>query len=135
MLNDSIVTVADQEGYFVVDVKILPATLTARYIGYDPASVQVTEHKQILNLELKASNYMLGEVIVSAYEGKQRIIESPGSIALLPQRSFLEPGYGYLCTFGNVQYEQNHYSRDWLTFLIYYIQDQGLLRQHTPDNR
>jgi iron complex outermembrane receptor protein len=86
MLNDSIVTVADQEGYFVVDVKILPATLTARYIGYDPASVQVTEHKQILNLELKASNYMLGEVIVSAYEGKQRIIESPGSIALLPQK-------------------------------------------------
>jgi iron complex outermembrane receptor protein len=86
LLNDSVVSVTDQEGNFIIDAKSLPATLTARYIGYEPASVQVTEHKQIITFELKASNYMLGEVVISAYEGKQRIIETPGSIAMLPQK-------------------------------------------------
>ena len=86
LLNDSVASVADQDGNFVIDAKTLPLTLTARYIGYDPVSVEVTERDLIVLIELKASNYMLGEVVVSAYEGKQRIIESPGSIALLPQK-------------------------------------------------
>ena len=86
LLNDSVVSVADQDGNFTVNVKELPVSLSASFIGYDLVSVQVTKQKEFLILELKASNYMLGEVVISAFEGKQRIIESPGSIALLPQK-------------------------------------------------
>jgi len=86
MLNDSIVTVTDINGTFKIDPQTYPVTLSATYIGYEPASVQLNQTTENITLELKASNYMLGEVVISAYEGRQRIIESPGSIAMLPQK-------------------------------------------------
>lgn len=86
MLNDSIAAIADINGKFSIDPKVYPVTITATYIGYDPVSIQLNQGTENMTLELKASNYMLGEVVISAYEGKQRIIESPGSIAMLPQK-------------------------------------------------
>ena len=86
MLNDSIAAITDVNGKFSIDPKVYPVTITATYIGYDPVSVQLNQGTENMTLELKASNYMLGEVVISAYEGKQRIIESPGSIAMLPQK-------------------------------------------------
>ena len=86
MLNDSIAAITDINGKFSIDPKVYPVTITATYIGYDPVSFQQNQGTENMTLELKASNYMLGEVVISAYEGKQRIIESPGSIAMLPQK-------------------------------------------------
>lgn len=86
MLNDSVISITDLNGNFIIDPEDYPATLTATYIGYEPASVHLDQNVENITLELKVSNYMLGEVVISAYEGKQRIIESPGSIAMLPQK-------------------------------------------------
>ena len=86
MLNDTITAITDSDGMFSIDPDVYPATITATYIGYDPVSIQLNPGTENLTLELEASNYMLGEVVISAYEGRQRIIESPGSIAMLPQK-------------------------------------------------
>jgi len=86
VLNDSTTITSDQNGAFLILPTSLPITITASYIGYEPSSLTLNEETEKVILELKASNYMLGEVIVTAYEGKQKIMESPGSIALLPQK-------------------------------------------------
>jgi iron complex outermembrane receptor protein len=86
MLNDSIMAVTDINGTFSIEPKVYPLTLSASYIGYEPASIQLDKAMGNITIELKASNYMLGEVVISAYDGRQRIIESPGSIAMLPQK-------------------------------------------------
>jgi iron complex outermembrane receptor protein len=86
MLDDSSFTTSDQQGVFHFNQKSFPITIMASYIGYEPYKRQLVKENEKLIIELKASNYMLGEVIITAYEGTQKIIESPGSVALIPQK-------------------------------------------------
>jgi iron complex outermembrane receptor protein len=86
MLSDSTFSASDQNGLFSVGPIEYPETIKAYYIGYETYSIRIEKQIDYLKIELAASNYMLGEVIVTAYEGRQKYIESPGSIAMLPQK-------------------------------------------------
>jgi len=85
-INDTVSAISDTDGRFTVQEVEFPAILRVTYIGYESLSLPLNQGIKDITLELKASNYLLGEVVVSAYEGRQRIIESPGSIALIPQK-------------------------------------------------
>jgi iron complex outermembrane receptor protein len=86
MLSDSAFTTSDLEGIFTIHPRSFPDTVTALYTGYEPVIIRIDKETQSLRIEMNASNYMLGEVIITAYEGRQKFIESPGSIAMLPQK-------------------------------------------------
>jgi iron complex outermembrane receptor protein len=86
VLNDSTLITSDHNGKFVIHQKIFPIDLSVSYIGYESISLSISEKAEKITIELPASNYMLGEVIVTAYEGRPRIMESPGSIALIPRK-------------------------------------------------
>ena len=86
VINDSTILTSDENGAFLIYPIAYPITLSASYIGYETTSCLIEEKTEKITIELHASNYMLGEVIVTAYEGKPRIMESPGSIALIPQK-------------------------------------------------
>jgi iron complex outermembrane receptor protein len=86
MLADSTYATSDLDGRFLINPGSFPTTVFASYIGYEPTTIHLDAQTDKLRIELKASNYMLGEVIISAYEGRQSIMASPGSIAMLPQK-------------------------------------------------
>jgi iron complex outermembrane receptor protein len=86
VINDSTLTTSDQNGMFDIHPSAYPLLISASYIGYESNSYLLEMETEKIIIELHASNYMLGEVIVTAYEGKPRIMESPGSIALIPRK-------------------------------------------------
>lgn len=86
ILGDSTFSTSDPQGVFRIDPPFFPIILKASYIGYEPFSSVLETNTGKIKIELRASNYMLGEVIVTAYEGRQKIMEAPGSIAMLPQK-------------------------------------------------
>lgn len=86
ILDDSTYLTSDQEGKFMFSPGEYPVTIRASYIGYETRIIRLEKPVDYLTIELEASNYMLGEVIVTAYEGPQRYLESPGSLSLLTQK-------------------------------------------------
>lgn len=80
--DDSTLTISDQNGFFDLDIKSYPAKIQVSFIGYETVDLNIPEPTRNLSIELTASNFMLGEVIVTAYVSNQSIIEIPGSISM-----------------------------------------------------
>lgn len=74
-------TFTDDKGNFkvITDAK-LPLTLTFSSVGYEMKEVTVSSASQKVTVELKPSNSMGQEVVVSASRVPQKILESPVSI-------------------------------------------------------
>ena len=86
ILYNGEVTVSDSAGRFSLKVTSFPVSLEVRYVGYESKAVLLKVVEKNLLVELSASNFMLGEVIVSAYDKKQTILESPASISLISNK-------------------------------------------------
>jgi iron complex outermembrane recepter protein len=84
-VNDSSVYTTDLRGNFKFDSQNPAVTVKASYVGYEPVMAAIVSPKPV-TIEMKASQFMLGEVVVTAYESKQKIKEVPGSIALITKK-------------------------------------------------
>ena len=84
-VNDSLVYATDLQGNFKFEVNSPSVTIKASYVGYDTKTV-TTGGKLPVVIEMKASQFMLGEVVVTAYESKQKIRDIPGSISLITKK-------------------------------------------------
>ncbi|MBR9999420.1 MAG: TonB-dependent receptor [Cyclobacteriaceae bacterium] len=80
------ISVSDSSGRFYIEVLSYPAELLVRYVGYEPEKLIIDESVSFALIELTASNYMLGEVVVTAYDNRQTILESPASISLISRK-------------------------------------------------
>jgi len=80
--DDSTLTITDQNGFFNLDIQNYPAKVQVSFIGYETLYIVIPEPAQNLFFELNSSNFMLGEVIVTAFVSNQSILEIPGSITL-----------------------------------------------------
>ncbi|HLF35066.1 MAG TPA: TonB-dependent receptor [Cyclobacteriaceae bacterium] len=89
LINDSILYTTDDRGNFSFSVESFPVTVRASCVGYDSESFHA-KGPGILEIELNASGYMLGEVVVSAYEKEQKLNDVAGSISLLTKNSLAE---------------------------------------------
>ncbi len=81
-IDDSTLTISDQNGFFDLDIKSYPAKIQVSFIGYETVDLNISEPTQDISVELTASNFMLGEVVVTAFVSNQSIIEIPGSISI-----------------------------------------------------
>ncbi len=84
--QDKEIAVSDSTGRFNLEVTSFPATIHVSYVGYESKNILIKYTDQNVTVELAASNYMLGEVVVTAYDKKQTIIETPGSISLISKK-------------------------------------------------
>ena len=82
LVNDSLASVTDVNGEFSINAQQVPVKIQASYVGYEKKTITVSTAHYTL-IELKASQYLLGEVVVTAYETGQKIKDVPGSISLL----------------------------------------------------
>lgn len=73
-------TITDTQGQFSITPNSYPATLVISYVGYEPISKKVSQ-STTLNVRMTASTRQLDEVVVSAFEGERKLIETPASIA------------------------------------------------------
>lgn len=64
---------ADGNGNFEIKVKGLPATLTAKYVGYQNQSVEVSSESQIIVFKMSPNN-SLDEVVVTGNRSKVRSV-------------------------------------------------------------
>ncbi len=79
-------TVSDSTGRFDLAVNLFPATIQVNYVGYESRKIFIRNPDLDLIIELTASNFMLGEVVITAYDRKQTLMESPGSISLISKK-------------------------------------------------
>ncbi len=84
-VNDSLVYTTDLNGSFDIQVSSPLAKIRASYVGYESKTISVN-HTETLTIELNASQFMLGEVVVTAYETQQKIKDIPGSITLITKK-------------------------------------------------
>lgn len=73
-------TFTDDKGNFKLTVKSLPVTLIVTSVGYELQEVTVSNADQPVDIDLKASNSLGQEIVVSATRVAQRILESPVSV-------------------------------------------------------
>jgi iron complex outermembrane receptor protein len=86
--HDDEITVSDSTGRFELSVSTFPDTLHVHYIGYESKNILITKPEKELVIELKASNFMLGEVVVTAYDSRRILVQSPASISLVSEKDF-----------------------------------------------
>jgi iron complex outermembrane receptor protein len=80
------ISVSDSTGRYELAVSIFPVNIQVNYVGYETRKLLIKNPDQDLILELTASNFMLGEVVITAYDKKQTLVESPGSISLISKK-------------------------------------------------
>ena len=80
--NSSTGTYTDDKGNFTLNVPVsaLPATILFTAIGFETKEIQVSQAVNKINIELKTSNALGQEVVVSASRVPEKILESPVSI-------------------------------------------------------
>jgi iron complex outermembrane receptor protein len=83
VIGNGKVTITDPGGRFTLEVSSFPVHLEVSYVGYDSRRILINKTTTNPTIELSASNFLLGEVVITAYDKKQTILESPGSISLI----------------------------------------------------
>ncbi|WP_341836336.1 TonB-dependent receptor [Chitinophaga pollutisoli] len=84
-------TATDQNGKFVLDVAS-GAFLTFKFVGYTGDTVKVSEQNRVLNIQLRAVETQLSDVVVTAF-GKKQIKESVvGSVATIKPENLRTAG-------------------------------------------
>lgn len=78
--NETTGAATDAQGQFSVTPSTYPATLVISYIGYESISKKVSQ-STTLNIRMTASTLQLDQVVISAFEGERKLIETPASIA------------------------------------------------------
>lgn len=78
--GEEVGTFTDDKGNFKITVKQLPATLLVSSVGYELQEVTVSSATAKVQVELKPTNILGQEVVVSASRVPQKIMESPVSI-------------------------------------------------------
>lgn len=80
------ISITQNDGTFIIPSTSFPAILLISYIGYEPLKIVVPETEEKIIIELTASNYLLGEVIITAYDKRQSILDTPGSVSMISQK-------------------------------------------------
>ncbi len=94
--GDDRIAISDQEGNFSLSNINFPVTLKVTYVGYEPEIITLTEAQENLLIELKASNYMLGEIRVTALESDQNVIETPASVSMIARKELKQDNDAYV---------------------------------------
>lgn len=82
------ITVTDIDGAFSIDAPSLPATLKVTYVGYEPATAEVTEaNASSVEITINESSKRLDEVVVVGY-GTQRRTQLTGSVTTVGSETF-----------------------------------------------
>ena len=76
-------TITNDRGQFTLDINRPQCTILVLHLGYKSAHYTITDPSITITIELEASNILLGEVIVSAYESNRKIQQIPGNVALI----------------------------------------------------
>lgn len=74
-------TSTDTDGNFKLTLNSFPTNLVITYVGYESITKQVSDDIGELYIRLQANSQTLDEVVVSAFEGNRKLIETPASIA------------------------------------------------------
>ena len=113
-------TITNDKGQFTLDITGPQCTFLVRHLGYKPARYTIADTSVKMTIELEASNILLGEVIVSAYESKPEDPSNSGKCYDDQQRrsanrtgsihcACTEPYPGNLYAQWHIQYESvNH---------------------------
>lgn len=80
------VKITDKQGMFNIPDMKLPVGLTVSHIGYRSLSVTLDKPTEDLVIRLDPREQSLDEVVVTAFEGSRRLIETPSAIANLDIR-------------------------------------------------
>lgn len=73
-------TFTDDKGNFRLSVKSLPVTLIISSVGYELQEITVSSGDAAISVDLRPSNSLGQEIVVSATRVAQRILESPVSV-------------------------------------------------------
>jgi iron complex outermembrane receptor protein len=85
-INDSIVSACDRDGKFELKISSFPASIQVNFIGYEKKMISISNAGDYV-IRLTATPYMLGEVVVTAYETNQKIKDVAGSISLITHKN------------------------------------------------
>lgn len=96
LTENGAINITDEKGKFSLDISTYPQTLKVSYVGYETRILTIDHATSDLIIEMNASNYLLGEVVVTAYENKQNILETPGSITMINKKELKKDNDAYI---------------------------------------
>ncbi len=82
-LNENQGTITDADGVFSIEVSDFPNTIIISSLGYKTRDVNVSSEKEFLQIGLQSKPTEMQEVIVSAFRGKQKLLETPASVSMV----------------------------------------------------
>jgi iron complex outermembrane recepter protein len=83
-------TVTDASGKFSLNVKQLPVTLMASFVGYRTEEITVSSPNDVINLKLNPSALLGEEVVITASRVEESQLKSPVAIEKLDIRAIRE---------------------------------------------
>ncbi len=97
-------TYTDDKGNFRLTVPQLPVTLQITSIGFELQELAVNSAGEALKIEIRPSNVLGQEVVISATKTSQRILESPVSIERISTAAIRNaPAASYYDIIGNLK--------------------------------
>ena len=82
-LSESEGSVTNTEGLFSLDVADFPNTIIVSSLGYKTRDVTISSEQEFLQIGLQSKPTEMQEVIVSAFRGKQKLLETPASVSMV----------------------------------------------------
>ncbi len=89
-------TITQNDGTFIIPPTSFPVILWVSYVGYEPLRIVIPDSAEDIIIELSASNYLLGEVIITAFDNRQSILETPGSVSLISKKELKQDNDVYI---------------------------------------
>lgn len=80
-------TTTDVNGFFEIDEELKEGTLLKfSFLGYQPQEIVFKGKTDFLNIALQVNEFELGEILISAYQTNQKLMEIPGPITVVTER-------------------------------------------------
>ena len=85
LVKNQILSFSDDKGFFEIEADELPDTLLVQRIGYETQKIPVTDNRFIA-VGLVASDVVLEEVVLKAYKGGHKYLETPCAVSVLNKK-------------------------------------------------
>ncbi len=81
--GDRLLTRTGGQGTFTLSSSTLPDTLTFRRLGYHTRKVWITPGESLISVNMASRQFDVGDVVVRAYNTREKSFEAPGPLNLL----------------------------------------------------
>lgn len=85
LVKNQVLSFTNDDGFFEIEAKELPDTLLIQRIGYETQKIPITDNR-FIPIGMVASDVVLEEVVLKAYKGGHKYLETPCAVSVLNKK-------------------------------------------------